>query len=62
MMPDLRGLDAEVAVRLLEQRGIQVRQKLWPGSRGGMNRVVEQTPPRGYPIEEGGTVEIVTGG
>ena len=62
LMPDLRGWDAGTAERLLEQSGIQVRRKLWPGSRSGMNRVVEQTPPRGYPIEEGGTVEILTGG
>ncbi len=62
LMPDLRGMEAGGAKEMLEAAGLQVHRRMWPGSRGLTNQIVEQTPPPGYPIEKGGTVEIVTGG
>jgi eukaryotic-like serine/threonine-protein kinase len=61
LMPDLRGLDAQAVKRTLQAAGMQVRQRTRPtgGERAG--EVVEQTPPPGYPLEAGGTVEIMTG-
>jgi serine/threonine-protein kinase len=61
LMPDLRGMEAAAVEALLIERGFQVRRRLWPGKWTGGDQVVEQTPPPGYPIEEGGTVEIITG-
>jgi beta-lactam-binding protein with PASTA domain len=62
VMPDLRGLDAQVVKQALEAAGLHVNQRIHRASRDRPGQVVEQTPPAGYPIEAGGTVEILTGG
>jgi eukaryotic-like serine/threonine-protein kinase len=61
LMPDFSGMDAGGVERMLQEKGFNVRRRLWPGVRGQSELVVEQTPPPGYPIEKDGTVEIVVG-
>jgi serine/threonine-protein kinase len=60
-MPDLRGRNAEETARQLADAGFTVGRRLWPGARTGFGEVRDQTPPVGYPIRVGGTVELVTG-
>lgn len=60
LMPDVRGRSAHRAAQLLSEAGFDVRRRMWPGSGGG-HEIVEQTPPPGYPIEAGATVELITG-
>jgi len=62
LMPDLSGFDAEAARQTLEASGLRVVQRTRPSSGGRPGEIVEQTPPPGYPIDAGGTVEIHTSG
>ncbi|MCK4304073.1 MAG: PASTA domain-containing protein [Candidatus Eisenbacteria sp.] len=62
LMPDLRGMEASSVAEALEAMGLRVHRQVWPGARARTNQVAEQTPPPGYPISAGGTVEIRTGG
>ena len=61
-MPDLQGQDAEQVQSELEEAGLIVQRRIRPGARGRLTQVIEQTPPAGYPIETGATVEIHVGG
>jgi len=61
VMPDLRGHDPDEAAAYLEAAGFEVHQRTWPGRSSEWVRVVDQTPPPGHPIEEGGTVELILG-
>ena len=51
VVPDVRGLDAPTAVKLLEQRGIDVALK-------GTGRVVAQSLPEGCAITPGTTITL----
>ena len=61
VMPDVRGEDADEAAAYLEAAGFRVKRRFWPGSRSEWPRVSDQTPLPGYPVEEGGEVELVIG-
>ena len=50
-VPDVRGLDAPTAVKLLEQRGIDVALR-------GTGRVVAQSLPEGSEIKPGSTITL----
>lgn len=50
-VPDVRGLDAPTAVKLLEQRGINVTLR-------GTGRVVAQSMPSGSAIQPGSTITL----
>lgn len=60
-MPDLRGLDFEVARGALEAAGLTVTQRVRNLGSDRPSEIVEQTPPPGYPIPAGAAVEIQTG-
>ncbi len=61
LMPDLRGLEAHRVIEALEREGMHVIRRIWRGAEGRASEVIEQTPPPGYPIDRGGTIEIMTG-
>ncbi|GAF96960.1 unnamed protein product, partial [marine sediment metagenome] len=61
LMPDVRGLEVPQVSAALEQAGLKVTRRVWRGARGRLNEIVEQTPPPGYPVPVGGTVELMTG-
>ena len=50
-VPDVRGLDAPTAVKLLEQRGVDVSLK-------GVGRVVAQSLPEGTEIKPGTCITL----
>ena len=50
-VPDVRGLDAPTAVKILEQRGINV-------SLHGTGRVVAQSLPEGSPVTPGSSIKL----
>ena len=58
LLPDLRGTTVEDASALLEAAGLQV--ELLSGARRG-DRVREQTPAPGAPVEAGQTVALRAG-
>ena len=62
LMPDLRGREIRSVQEGLEARGFQVMRRIWRGGGDRPNQIVEQTPPPGYPVHEGGTIELMTGG
>ena len=51
LVPDVRGLDAPTAVKILEQRGIDVALR-------GAGRVVGQSIPEGSEIQPGSTITL----
>ncbi|MDD3642773.1 MAG: PASTA domain-containing protein [Candidatus Krumholzibacteria bacterium] len=60
LMPDLRGTDAQFVRERLERGGFHVTRVVprrddsrFPGT------IISQTPPPGYSIKEGGTIELV---
>lgn len=60
IMPDLRGMEAEPLAMELEDAGFAVRLRYAISRGGAAGRVVSQTPSPGHPIQEGGTIELVT--
>jgi serine/threonine-protein kinase len=60
VMPELRGRLASETVEMLRARGLRVELRPWPGQPPGGDVIVEQTPPAGYAIAAGGTVELLT--
>ncbi len=62
LMADFTGQDAGEIETMLTNKGFIVERKIWPGSNSQSTRIIEQTPPPGYPIELSGTIEIITGG
>jgi serine/threonine-protein kinase len=61
LVPDLRGQLASKVKRELESGGLRVVVRPWPGEPSGTDLIVEQTPPPGHRVAEGGTVELLTG-
>lgn len=61
LMRDFRGESAERIRSLLKAAGLQVEVRAWPGQPLDADEIVEQTPPSGHRIEEGGMVELLTG-
>jgi serine/threonine-protein kinase len=61
LMPDLRGSDAVRTEARLRAAGFEVGRRRWPGNARQAVVVADQTPPPGYPIERGGTVELLAG-
>jgi len=61
LMPDVRGADVRRAEAFLSAAGFEVGRRRWPGGPVQAPAVVDQTPPPGYPIESGGTVELLAG-
>jgi serine/threonine-protein kinase len=61
IMPDLRGRTAVSVKAALEYAGLRVREGFWPGTRGRRGLILDQTPPPGYPVTEGETIEIQIG-
>ncbi|MFH1144859.1 MAG: PASTA domain-containing protein [Candidatus Eisenbacteria bacterium] len=59
VMPDLRGQDPDQAAAWLEAAGLRVERRFWPGARSNWPRVTRQNPLPGYPVEEGGTVQLI---
>lgn len=62
LMPDLRGREIGPVQEALAARGFQVMRRIWRAGGGPANQIVEQTPPPGYPVRDGGTIELMTGG
>jgi serine/threonine-protein kinase len=61
LMPDVRGGSASQIRRMLEQAKIRVEVRPWPGQPEDADVIVEQTPPPGHRLREGGGVELLTG-
>jgi beta-lactam-binding protein with PASTA domain len=61
VMPDVRGEDPDAVEASLKEAGFRVEQRFWPGARSEWPRVTDQNPPPGYPVEEGGLIELIMG-
>jgi len=61
VMPAVRGRAPGATAAALRAQGFSVRQRNLPGLGGGDGRILEQTPPAGYPVRRGGTIELIVG-